>query len=255
MGSKGKKRGKAPVDYRERFYRSMVDPQDLVAATVQVKETDLHILASLDVKEDARHLVIQYRHHLESYIAGHPAFLSSLQPLPDDIAAPPIVKEMIAAARKANVGPMAAVAGAVAEFVGRDLLESGVEEIIVENGGDIFFKRSKKCKISIFAGASPLSNKIAVLLDPIQMPIAVCTSSASVGHSLSFGKADSVTVIASSASLADALATGIGNEIHSAADVERAIKKYKEFPEITAVVIIMGEKLGAWGDIELAALS
>jgi len=255
MGFKGKKLGKAPVDYRERFYRSMVDPHELVATTVQVKETDLHILASRDVKEEARHLVIQYRHQLEAYISGHPVFLSSLQPLPGDIAAPPIVKDMIAAGRKANVGPMAAVAGAVAEFVGRDLLESGVEEIIVENGGDIFLKRSKKCKISIFAGTSPLSNKIAVLLKPAQMPVAVCTSSASVGHSLSFGKADSVTVIAPSASLADALATGIGNEIHSAADVERVIKKYKELPEITAMAIIMGEKLGAWGNIELTALS
>ncbi len=143
MGGKGKKKTRAPEAYRRRFYRHAVASQELHSFTVQVKETDLQILASRELEEEARHLVIQYRHHLESYIGEHPAFLRSLTPLPADYKAPAIVKSMLDAGRQAGVGPMAAVAGAIAEFVGRDLLTLGAEEVIVENGGDIFIQRRK----------------------------------------------------------------------------------------------------------------
>ena len=108
---------------------------------------------------------------------------------------------------------MAAVAGAIAEYVGRSLLLQGVREVMVENGGDIFLSRKKDCTVAIFAGQSPLSNKVGVLIAGKDMPRAVCTSSGTVGHSLSFGDADSVTVLASSTPLADAVATRLGNEV------------------------------------------
>ena len=255
MAGKEKRRLKRPEEYRERFYRSVVEQDDLIPVMLRIKETDLHILASRDVESEARHLVIQYRHRLEAYIASRREFLHSLRPIAEDKTAPDIVKEMIAAAHVADVGPMAAVAGAVAEFVGRDLLELGVDEVIIENGGDIFLKRNRECRVAIFAGSSPLSNKVAVRLRVEQMPAGICTSSGTVGHSLSFGKADSVTVIAPSAGLADALATSIGNEIKTGADIAGVIEKSKIFRErITGVVIIRGEKLGAWGDLELAAM-
>jgi len=220
-----------------------------------VKETDLHILAGREVASEARHLVIQYRHQLESYIADHPAFLTSLRPIAGEVTAPSIVKDMIAAAAKAEVGPMAAVAGAVAEFVGRDLLRQGVAEIIVENGGDIFLYRKRDCRVAVFAGTSPLSNKVTLRLRTEQMPCGVCTSSGTVGHSLSFGKADSVTVVAPSTALADALATAFGNEVRSGSDIAAVIEKCKKFMgAVFGVVIILGDRLGAWGDIELGAL-
>lgn len=254
MSGKGKKKPRAPEEYRRRFYRNAVISEALHSFTVQVKETDLQILASRVLEEEARHLVIQYRHLLESYIAEHPSFLRSLQPLPADYKAPAIVKSMLDAGRQAGVGPMAAVAGAIAEFVGRDLLKLGGEEVIVENGGDIFIQRRCGCRIAIFAGTSPLSGRLAVNLRADQMPIGVCTSSGTVGHSLSLGKADSVTVVAPSTSLADALATAIGNEIKTEADLHRMINRCGEFPGITGVVLIRGKKMAAWGDIELAAL-
>ncbi|MEJ2688792.1 MAG: UPF0280 family protein [Deltaproteobacteria bacterium] len=254
MGGKGKKKSRAPDDYRRRFYRNAVASQQLLSFSVQVRETDLQILASKMLEQEARHLVIQYRHHLESYIAEHPAFLHSLTPLPVDYKAPAIVKNMQDASQQAGVGPMAAVAGAIAEFVGCGLLKLGAGEIIVENGGDIYIQRRCCCKIAIFAGSSPLSGRLAVNLRPDQMPIGICTSSGTVGHSLSLGKADSVTVIAPSTGLADALATAIGNEIKTEADLHRMIERSKDIPNLTGVILIRGDKMAAWGDIELAAL-
>lgn len=254
MGGKGKKKTRAPEDYRRRFYRNAVASKELHSFIVQIKETDLQILATRVLAEEARHLVIQYRHQLESYIAEHPAFLHSLRPLPVDYRAPAIVKSMLEAGLQAGVGPMAAVAGAIAEYVGRDLLQLGADEVIVENGGDIFLHRRSNCRIAIFAGTSSLSGRLAVNLRAEQMPIGVCTSSGTVGHSLSLGKADSVTVIAPSPSLADALATAIGNEIKNEGDLRRMIKQCGEIAGITGVILIRGEEMAAWGDIELASL-
>ena len=129
---------------------------------VCVRETDLLILADRDVSKQASHLVMQYRSHLENYISRHVEFLSSLVPLASDALAPPIVKEMLRAASLTGVGPMAAVAGAIAEFVGRDLLQTATQQIIIENGGDIFMARQQDSLAAIFAGTSPLSNKIAI---------------------------------------------------------------------------------------------
>ena len=93
---------------------------------------------------------------------------------------------------------MAAVAGGIAECVGQGLLDAGHKEIIVENGGDLFLSRSVALTVSIFAGQSPLSNRLGLNIVPEQMPLGICTSSGTVGHSLSFGLADSVTVVADS---------------------------------------------------------
>jgi len=180
---------------------------------VQIEETDLHILASRNVRERATELVLQYRLQLQRHIERQPLFLTTLNPLPMDSLAPPLVREMLAAGQKAGVGPMAAVAGVIAEFVGKALITEGVEEIIVENGGDIYLQRQKECSVAIFAGQSPLSGKIALRLPVALMPVGVCTSSGTVGHSLSFGKADATVVVAKSTAIADAVATSIGNEV------------------------------------------
>ncbi len=252
---KKSRRRKSPESYRKRSYRQIVDPAGLVSSVVRVKETDLHIFATHDVRSETKELVYQYRNQLENYIALHPEFLSSLNPLAIDPLAPPIIKAMLKAGRVAEVGPMAAVAGSVAEFVGRDLLTQGIDEIIIENGGDIFLKRNEECIISIFAGLSQLSQHIGIKVPQSSMPMGICTSSGSVGHSLSFGKADSVTVLSASTPVADAAATRLGNEIKNARDIDSALKVAKTISGIIGVVIICGENLGALGDIELVKLS
>ena len=175
--------------YEPRIYRTRMARSGLTGFRVAVKETDLWVLASRDFTQEVRELVIQERQQLEAYIAGHPGFLTSLVPWPPDPFAPSIVWEMIEAAATAGVGPMAAVAGTLAGRAGRHLSALSLE-VIVENGGDIYLSITRPATVALFAGKSPLSHRVGFNLDPALSPLGVCTSSATVGHSLSFGRAD-----------------------------------------------------------------
>ena len=256
-GSKRKKSNTkpAPASYRQRTYRNTVNAGGLVSSVVTVRETDLHILAAKPMDDQAYDAVYLYRNQLENYLARNPDFLTALAPLPPDPLAPPIVRAMLEAARAAQVGPMAAVAGAMAEYVGRDLLAAGTDEIMIENGGDIFLKRQKECLVAIFAGQSPLSQRMGIRIPAAQMPIGICTSSGAVGHSLSLGKADSVTVLAPSTPLADAVATRLGNEVSGRGDINRALQVAQSIPDISGVVIILDNQLGAWGAVDLVEIN
>jgi ApbE superfamily uncharacterized protein (UPF0280 family) len=255
---KENKRNKiSPSDYKKRGYRQAITSSGgLISNFVTVRETDLHILAPGNIEEDGYNFVHKYRNQLENHISSHPDFLTALVPLESDTLAPPIIKDMLKAGTAANVGPMAAVAGAIAGHVGLDLLGTGLEEVIVENGGDIFLKRNDDCVIAIFAGESPLNQKVGIRVPAGSMPAGICTSSGTVGHSLSLGLADSVTVLAASTSLADAAATRLGNEVSSGGKkkINHALEVAQTIPGLLGVVIICGEHIGAWGEIDLVRL-
>ena len=238
------------MSYQERTYRNRVSHTDLTSFQVCVRETDLLILSDKDISEKALESVYIYRGYIESYIKNHPDFLTSLSPLRPDPYAPPIIREMISATINADVGPMASVAGAVSEYVGNDLLTLS-KNVIVENGGDIFLKTEKEVRVGIFAGNSPLTYKINLLFKPSQMPLGVCTSSGSVGHSLSFGIADAVCVVSNSATLADAAATAIGNLVKNKGDIRGALEKALEIEGVLGALIIIADQFGVIGDIAL----
>lgn len=243
-----------PLSYSERTYR-LLEQSGLVSTYVRMVETDLHILAPINVEDEALRLVAGARRSLEAYISVHHQFVDSLVPLPIDESAPGIVREMLAAGRAAGVGPMAAVAGTIAEIVGQGLIHSGVDDLIVENGGDIFIARTRESTVAIFAGPSPLSNKIGVRLTPAMMPCGLCCSSGSVGHSLSLGRADAVVVTARSTALADAAATRIGNEIDGTpGSLDRALQVVQKIKGISGAVVVQDKQMGAWGEIELVRL-
>jgi ApbE superfamily uncharacterized protein (UPF0280 family) len=241
------------TDYIHRTYRNFDANEKLTPFQISIKETDLYLKARKNLKKEALNFVSLYRGHIENYILLHPDFEKSLVPLPDDQYAPLIVKEMLRASSLVGVGPMAAVAGAIAEFVGRSLLRYS-SEIIVENGGDIFVSTAEEIFVKIFAGASPVSQKIGIKVLPSEMPLGICTSSGTVGPSLSFGSADAVTIVSSSTALADAVATAVGNRIRKADDIPFSLKLAESLPGIKGVVIIVGEKMGVWGNIELVKL-
>ncbi len=228
----------------------------LVASEVKMAETDLHILADRPVEDMALLAVAKVRAEIEGYIRQHPLFLSSLSPLPLDSGAPEPVQAMLAAGLAAGVGPMAAVAGVIAEAVGRELLRQGLTEVIVENGGDLFLARTQPSVVAVYAGASRLSGKLGICLQPEQLPCGLCCSSGTVGHSLSFGVADAAAVLASSAAIADAAATRLGNEVKSrdSRSVSRAVGLSKQIEGVTGAVVIVGDHLGAWGTVELTQL-
>ncbi|QGP93540.1 hypothetical protein MGLY_29560 [Neomoorella glycerini] len=244
--------------YEERSYRRLFAQEDLVHFQVAYKETDLDIgIPKAQFKPElvrqAEEIIRHYRWQLEAYLARDPVFARTLVPHDVPEEAPPIAREMAAAASLAGVGPMAAVAGAMAQYVATDLVGPG-GEIIVENGGDIYLNSSRSRLIGIFAGASPFSHRLALKVEPRMCPLGICTSSGTVGPSLSFGRADAAVILATSAALADAVATAAGNTVQEPADVEKAARLAANIPGVLGAVIIAGDKLAAWGQVDLVRI-
>jgi len=237
--------------YKSRSYRKWAKADDLVYFEITEKETDLSIYADIDLKKEAGQAVSRLRRDLESYIRMDPNFFSSLEPLELKDSAPEIARAMAEAAKKAGVGPMAAVAGAFSEFVGRELLKSS-KQVIIENGGDIFIRSLVPRTIGIYAGEdSPFTGRLAVQIEDAKNGLGVCTSSGTVSHSLSFGKTDATLIISDSAALADAAATAAGNAVKSKDDIEKGIDVARSIGGVRGVLIIVGDKMGSWGEIKL----
>lgn len=241
------------VKYQHRHYRNLVKNNRLIFFKVVVRETDLAIYAQKPLEAIARELIIKHRGYLEEYIEKYPEFVHSLVPWPLTEPAPKIVRDMVWAGSQAGVGPMAAVAGAVAEHVGIDLLKYS-SEVIIENGGDVFLKTDGPTTVGIFAGKSPFSLRIGIRVFPEKESFSVCTSSGTVGHSKSMGKADAVCVVSTSCCLADATATAIGNQISHERDIQMGMEFGKQIPGIQGIVVIVGKKIGAWGNLEIVGL-
>ncbi len=241
------------LPYEERKYRRKVNSGDLVNFQMVVKETDLWVSAEQNLEKETRDLVFNCRQQIEDYIRLNPAFLTALTPLPQDPYSTNIVKVMVDATKGLGIGPMASVAGAIAEYVGHGLLQFS-NQVIVENGGDIFLKTDRPATISIFAGPSPLSEKFGLKIPVRQMPLGVCSSSAKVGHSLSMGITDVCCLLSHSAALADGAATAFGNKIKNNNDLENAARWADQIDGIIGGLIIVDDKIAAWGDIELVEL-
>ncbi|HTY12855.1 MAG TPA: UPF0280 family protein [Candidatus Omnitrophota bacterium] len=237
----------------ERKYRDYIRSSGLVKFTVAEQETDLLILAKEDLTLKAKPLVERYRKQLENFISQNPGFREAFHPFRVPFLSPRIVRDMAWAAKRCMVGPMAAVAGAMAEAVGRELMVYS-REVIVENGGDNFISIKRPIKVGIFAGASPFSEKIALEIDPADSPCGVCTSSGTVGPSFSFGKADAVCVVARSAALADAAASAIGNVVQDVNTINDGLEVAKKIKGLTGVLIIKDDRMGAIGKIKIVSV-
>ncbi len=245
-----------PSRYRQRRYRQSAESADF-SFEVRVDESDLWISG---LNQDCKPLVydrlLHYRNVLEAFLQRCPEWWDSLVPV--DVAlyplAPPVARQMMTASKIAGVGPMAAVAGTLAEAVGRDLLAFSAE-LVVENGGDVFLAGRSEYSLAIFAGASPLSGCIGLKL-AAEKPFCcgVCTSSAKVGHSLSFGRADAVTIVADNTALADAVATAMANQVQKKTDLARVIEKALALDGVSGAVAILGDDLAAGGDLKLVEI-
>ncbi|MCL4078638.1 UPF0280 family protein [Coriobacteriia bacterium Es71-Z0120] len=242
------------MPYEPRIYRDHVDPAGLARFEVVFAETDLFVAADRDLTEEALRTVKELRRGLDAYVAAHPRFAESLAPVEVEPSAPAIVREMAEAGRLAGVGPLAAVAGAVAEAVARALAPLS-REVIVENGGDVYLITRHERAVRIDAGGSPLSGRVTVRLGSAPHGVAVCTSSATVGPSLSLGSAHAATVVARSGALADAAASMLGNLVHRPSDVQTAVERVVAVPGVLGAVAIAGETMAAAGEISLAPVA
>jgi ApbE superfamily uncharacterized protein (UPF0280 family) len=218
-----------------------------------VQETDLKILTDRPPdKGFLKERILLYRRQIEDYISKDRRFLTALKPIAVELNVASIVKEMAKSAAQANVGPMAAVAGAMAEFLGKDLLRKGYKDIIIENGGDIFLVTRKIRTIGIYTGNSRLFKGLKLKIKPQDTPLGICTSSGTTGHSLSFGLADAAVVLSKSASLADAVATATANRVRSKQNLQKAVDFAKSIKGISGVIIIIKNSLISWGKVEFA---
>lgn len=236
--------------YEPRDYRQLMQAKGFVSYNVTCQESDLQIFSASRFEDQVRGAILSARHQLMTYMAQHPDFEKALVPLVPEAKAPDIIKEMCRAGSLTQVGPMAAVAGAIAKAVG-DTLDSLSPEYIIENGGDLYLRTLSPKDIAIYAGDSPFSNQLAIRISPQPKGLGVCTSSGQFGHSLSFGKADAVVVLSENPYLADAAATALCNAVQGPDDVSAVIEQGKLIPGICGLLIIAKDALGLWGDMEL----
>jgi ApbE superfamily uncharacterized protein (UPF0280 family) len=241
----------------QRTYRKQFSQERFRSLVINYKETDLWIgvdPASFreKMKEVSFLKVKELRIQMEEYLLSDPIFGKTFEPHRVEPNASEIVKGMADAAQRAGVGPMAAVAGAFSEAVGRYLMEQfDIQELVVENGGDIFLKINRNLLMSVFAGDSPLSEKIGIEIQASESPLGVCTSAGTVGPSISLGKADAAMIVCRNTALADALATTFGNLVQKPEDVQEVTQQTERFPEILSAVIICRDKIGIRGKFEM----
>jgi len=245
-----------PSLYKERFYRGWQHPEHLVPHEVRCGETDLQVftgegVCSRAVRKRLISLVLKYRAQLEETIKKFPPFLTSLVPV-DFASDHEMIRRMVAVSRAAGVGPMAGVAGAVAEFVGTGMLAI-TDEIIVENGGDVFLRSGADRTALVYAGeGSPFRDRVRIKIRGRSTPVGLATSSRKIGSSLSFGNTDATLIIAGSALAADVFATTVGNMVKGEKDLPRALEYARTRAEISGGLILIGDRLAAFGEIELA---
>lgn len=235
------------------LYRSDIAASDLVRSRVVVKQTDIFVLSQYDIGDLVRDIVLTQRDRLEQYIAAHPGFRDSLQPIAVPDTAPRIVKSMALAGMSAGVGPMAAVAGAVCEAVAVGIGDR-VRELILENGGDIYLASARERIIGIFSGEKLRGGAIGLRVPPDRTPIGICTSSGRIGHSLSLGDAAAATVLAQSCALADAAATAVGNRVRGKHGVREGLAVGRDIPGVLGIMVLRDGRLGAWGDLDIVGL-
>ncbi len=224
-----------------------INPGNLERFKLRHKQTNITVFSDIDLRLEAAEFLEKTYGELEAYCQKEPLFLISYDPLKPIGNEPDIVKIMLESGLSAGVGPMAAVAGAFCELTGRFMLENHAREVIVENGGDIFMKTCREQIINIYAGKSDFSDKIGFKIRPYETPLSVCTSSSSVGHSISLGDSDAVCVVAELCPLADASATSIGNIVKGKEGMIKGIEKAKTINRIKGTLILRGNEMSSWG--------
>ena len=210
------------------------------------KDTNLRVAcASFEL---VTRTVVEARRQLERYIARHPAFRTALAPLPLLADPPEAARRMAVAAELTGLGHKAAVAGTLAQLGAEAALADGCDEVIVENGGDIFLVAARPVTIALHAGAA-LGSRLAFHIDPQQTPLALCSSSGTMGHSLSFGRCDLATVASRDASLADAAATLVGNLVRRERDLTPALERVGAIPGVDGILAVVDGRIGLWGHL------
>lgn len=241
------------MEYRERSYRSRFSNDERRWFCVKFLESDLWIGVDsgsyrASMEADTYALLVDLRRQMDAYLLMDPQYKTALTPYDAGLEAPNILKEMSRVSHKTGIGPMSAVAGAVAKKVAEFL---GTKEVIVENGGDIYAQAASDMDISVFAGQSPLSEKIGLHIPVADFPLGICTSSGTVGPSLSLGRADAVMIVCKDVMLADSYATAMANRIKTVNDLQSVIDRISDLPDILGAIAVKDDRMAITGCYEL----
>ena len=242
------------VDPVRAYRRGLVPRPGETAFQVVVAQTDLFVVADRPIAREIGDFASALRAQLTTFILLHPDFRDSLTPVVVSDDAPTIARDMAEAAARFGVGPMAAVAGAVSQAVADRFADQCVQ-LLIENGGDIFMRSTVERTVALLA--RPASGaRLGLTFPPEKLPAAVCASSATVGHSLSLGQAEIVTVVADRGAVADAAATALGNLLVTRADLEGVLAAAEGLRHrgVRGAFVQIGEMVGLVGDIDLVAL-
>ncbi|MBN1853404.1 MAG: UPF0280 family protein [Pirellulales bacterium] len=191
--------------------------------------------------------IIRQRGILEGYIRRDPTFRTSLEPITPLPNAPEIALRMARASQRAGVGPMAAVAGAMAQMAAEAGLVAGAKEAIVDNGGDIYLVAVEPVVVRLHTGTIQLADQLAFVLEADQTPLSICSSSGIMGHSVSLGACDLATIVAQDAALADAAATHAANLVRTVDDVNQTLEQIAAIHGIDGLLIVQRGHIGLAG--------
>jgi hypothetical protein len=224
--------------------------KNLFKENFTLKETQCTIISDKQQGiQTAIESIKRNRQELEIYIRANPKFLYTLKPFPTP-EKPLVAKMMAEATEKAGVGPMAAVAGVIADLAVDDMTRAGCEVAVVEDGGEISAISNMPVDVAVAAGDEPLSRRFGFRLT--EFPIGVATSSGRFSHALSFGDAEAATIFCKNASLADAVATAVGNVVRgedAGAGIKAGINRGMSIQGVEGVLIIYKGKVGMAGKI------
>lgn len=212
------------------------------------KETIVTILCEKKYIRTGEERLMQCRQTLEAHIRKDPEFGTTHAPHKPLKRAGDFILRMCKESEKADVGPMASVAGTFAYESLMSMLKAGAKEAVMDNGGDIALQISEPVTVGIYAGNAQIKD-LAFVIKPEEKPLGICTSSGTVGHSFSYGKADAAIVISHNVTLADAIATALGNRIHSADDLKTCFHFLEKINGIQGAMVIYRDKIALWGSL------
>ncbi len=218
-----------------------------VYRTFSWKDTNLRV--ACEAFDLVTRTVVAERKLLERYIGRHPEFQTALVPVILLEDAPEVALRMAAAADLTGLGPMASVAGTLAQMGVEAAMAAGCREAIVENGGDIFIHSDTNVTIGIYAGNNAIGNRLAFRIAPADLPLSLCSSSSKMGHSLSFGQCDLATVVAKDGALADSAVTLVCNLITTEHDLTPVLNDVGAIPGIDGIFAVKNGKIGMWGHL------
>lgn len=212
----------------------------------QVRETIVTVTADGQYHPVCLDSIRRSRGDLERHILKDPFLKVTFEPYECPPDAPEVVRRMVRASALAGVGPMAAVAGTIAWLALEDMVKAGCTYGIIDNGGDIALINDHTVVVGIYAGSSPIAG-LGLEVGPRDKILGICTSSATVGPSISLGNSDAALIVSEDVSLADAAATALGNRIVDKASLETAFDFLKEMPGVSGAIGIIGDRMATYG--------